>query len=90
MNRKMEKLLQNIQEETQYALEDAVLGQNLNRNLDATIRRTVTAVLYRNGIKRSQIQVEQQGNGFAVSVTLPPQGPIVQTVRLRFGENNLR
>ena len=86
MNRKMEKLLQIVREETQYALEDAILGQNLHSNLDATIRRTVNAVLYRHGIKRSQIQVEQQGSGFSVSVTLPPQGPIVQTVRLRFGE----
>ena len=86
MNRKMEKLLQAVQEETQYALEDAILGQNLNRNLEATIRRTVNSVLYRHGIKRSQVQVEQQGPGFSVSVTLPPQGPIVQTVRLRFGE----
>ena len=84
MNHKMARLLQTVQKETQYALEDAVMGQNLNRNLDAVIRRTVNTVLYRNGIKKSQIQIEQQGGGFSVSVTLPPQGPIVQTVQLRF------
>ena len=84
MNHKMQRLLQTVQKETQYALEDAVIGQNLNRNLDATIKRTVSAVLYRNGIKKSQIQIEQQGGFFSVSVTLPPQGPIVQTVHLRF------
>lgn len=84
MNRKMQTLLQTVQEETQYALEDAIMGQNMSRNLDATIKRTVNAVLYRHGLKRSQINVERKGSSFAVSVTLPPQGPIVQTVRLRF------
>ena len=84
MNRKMQQLLQVVQRDTQYALEDAVIGQNVHRNLDAVIRRTVRDVLYKNGINKSQIQVEQQGSAFSVSVTLPPQGPIVQTVRLRF------
>ena len=84
MNHKMQRLLQTVQRDTQYALEDAVLGQNLNQNLSAVIKRTVNAVLYRNGIKKSSIQVDQQGGSFAVSVTLPPQGPIVQTVHLRF------
>ena len=84
MNHKMARLLQTVQRETQYALEDAVMGQNLNQNLDAVIRRTVSTVLYRNGVNRSQIHIEQQGGDFSVTVTLPPQGPIVQTVQLRF------
>ena len=85
MNQRMALLLKKVQEETQYALEDAVMGQNLNRNLDSTIRRTVNSVLYRHNIKRSQIHIEQSGGAFSVSVTLPPQGPIVETVRLQFG-----
>ena len=86
MNGKLQTLLQAVQEETQYALEDAVMGQNVNRNLDGIIKRTVNAVLYRHNIKRSQIQIERQGGTFNVVVTLPPQGPIVQTVQLRFGQ----
>ena len=85
MNRNLQNLLQTVQEETQYALEDAVMGQTINRNLDGIIKRTVNAVLYRHNIKRSQIHVERQGSTFNVVVTLPPQGPIVQTVQLRFG-----
>ena len=85
MNPRATKLLQALQEDIQYALEDVVLGQNLHAGLPAQIKRTANSVLLRHNIRRSNIQVQQQGTGFVVSVTLPPQGPIVKEVRLRFG-----
>ncbi len=85
MNPRATKLLQTLQQDIQHALEDVVLGQNLHAGLPGQIKRTVNSILLRNNIRQSTIQVQQQGTGFVVSVTLPPQGPIVQQVRLRFG-----
>lgn len=85
MNPQKPALIQSIQNELQSALEDAVVGQTLRSGLKAQLKRTATSVLYRHNIRKSHIDVQQQGTTFSVTVTLPPQGPIVQTVQLRFG-----
>ena len=83
MNPRAERLLATVQDELQFALEDAVVGQNLSAGLVHQLKRTAKNVLYRKNIKQSQIHVQQQGAGFVVTVLIPPQGPIVQMVRLR-------
>lgn len=85
MNPKAQALILSLQRELQPALEDAVVGQILRSSLKEQLKRTATSILYRHGVRRSQIDVQQQGTNFSVTITLPPQGPIVQTVRLRFG-----
>ena len=87
MNQKAQALISAIQEELGPALEDAVVGQNLHPRLKAQLKRTATSVLYRHAIRKSLIDVQQQGTTFSVTITLPPQGPIVQTIRLRFGND---
>ena len=84
MNPRAQQLLASIEEEMQYALEDAVVGRNMSPNLKHQLKRTATNVLYQHNIRQSQISVQQQGSGFVVTVLIPPQGPIVETVRLRF------
>ncbi len=85
MNRKQQALLSQLQEDIGYALEDAVVGQVMRPSLVGQLKRTAQSILYKHNIRKSQIDVQQQGSGFVVQITLPPQGPIVQTVRLRFG-----
>ena len=82
MNPKAEKLIASLQESLQFALEDTVIGQNLGPSLPHQLKRTATNILYRHNVKRSQINVQQQGAGYIVTIVIPPQGPIVQTVRL--------
>jgi hypothetical protein len=82
MNPKAQRLIAGVEQEIQYALEDLVMGQNLHAGLGAQIKRTVHSILYRQNIRKSHIFVQRQGNGFVVTVSLPPQGPIVQTVQL--------
>lgn len=89
MNPRAQVLISSIQAELQPALEDSVVGQNLHHRLKAQLKRTATSVLYRHGIRKSLIDVQQQGTGFSVTITLPPQGPIVQTVRLRFASDSM-
>ena len=84
MNPRAQQLLASIQEEMQFALEDAVVGRNMSPSLSHQLKRTATNVLYQHNIRQSQISVQQQGAGFVVTVLIPPQGPIVETVRLRF------
>lgn len=88
MNPKAQLLLQKLQEELQPALEDAVIGKTLHSDLKHQLKRTANSVLYRHAIHKSLIEVTQQGTTFSVTITLPPQGPIVQTVRLRFGSSD--
>lgn len=85
MNRKQQELLSQLQEDIGYALEDAVVGQVMRPSLVSQLKRTAQSILYKHNIRKSQIDVQQQGNGFVVQIVLPPQGPIVQTVRLQFG-----
>ena len=87
MNQKAEALILAIQEELQPALEDAVIGKPLHADLKHQLKRTANSVLYRHSINRSHIDVQQQGTTFSITVTLPPQGPIVRVVRLRFGND---
>ena len=84
MNTRAQILLQTVKNEVSDALEDAVVAQNMSNGLQHLAKRTVQSVLYRHNIRRSQITVQLQRNGLVVHVVLPPQGPIVQTVRLRF------
>jgi len=88
MNPKAQALINTIQEELQVALEDAVVGKTLRSYMTGQLKRTAQAVLIRHRIRQSQIDVQQQGNGFLVSILLPPQGPIVRAVRLRFGSTD--
>ena len=85
MNPKAKALIESIEQELQVALEDAVVGKTLRSYMVGQLKRTAQAVLIRHRIRKSQIDVHQQGNGFLVSILLPPQGPIVRAVRLRFG-----
>ena len=85
MNPKAKALIDSIQQELQVALEDAVVGRPLRPYMIGTLKRTAQAVLIRKRIRSAQIDVVQQGTGFVVSITLPPQGPIVTAVRIRFG-----
>ena len=85
MNPKAQALIENIQEELQIALDDAVVGKPLRPYMIGTLKRTAQAVLIRKQIRTSHINVVQHGTAFVVSITLPPQGPIVTAVRLRFG-----
>ena len=78
-------LLNRLHEEIGLAMENAVVGQNMSTALVHQLKRTAQSILYKHNIRKSQIDVVQQRNGFVVTVTLPPQGPIVQTVRLQFG-----
>ena len=84
MNPRTQQLLQILEREMSDALDDAIVGQMMSSRLEPQIRRTIQSVLYRHNIRRSQINVQRQGSGFSVEITLPPQGPIVQTVVLRF------
>jgi hypothetical protein len=84
MNSRAQKLLKTLQDELQYALEDAVVGQNMSASLTHQLKRTANNILYRHRITKAQITIQQQGSGFEVTVVIPPQGPIVQTVRLVF------
>ena len=88
MNPRTQKLIADIEQEIQYALEDLVMGQNLHSGLGAQIKRTINSILYRQNIRKSQTQVERKGNGFVVTVFRPPQGPIVKTVRLNVNLNS--
>lgn len=85
MNPKAQQLIEILQEEIQVALEDAVVGKTLRSYMVGQLKRTAQGVLIRHRIRDAQIEAKQIGAGFSVSITLPPQGPIVQTVRLRFG-----
>ena len=85
MNPAAEKLIHTLQEEIQFALENAVVGKTLRPYMSGQLKRTAQGILIRHRIRNANIQVVQQGAGFSVSITLPPQGPIVQAVRLRFG-----
>ena len=85
MNPKAQALIESIQEELQAALDDAVVGKPLRPYMIGTLKRSAQAVLIRKGIRSAQIDAVQQGSGFVVSIILPPQGPIVTAVRLRFG-----
>lgn len=84
MNPRAQLLLETINEEITVALEDTVIGQNMTTGLKHLAKRTVQSVLYRHNIHRSQINVQLQRNGLSVDVVLPPQGPIVRVVSLRF------
>ena len=85
MNPAAQKLIDTLQEEIQFALENAVVGKTLRPYMTGQLKRTAQGILIRHRIRNADIQVTQQGSGFSVSITLPPQGPIVQAVRLRFG-----
>ena len=85
MNEKAKKKLEAMQEEIQYALEDLVIGQLRSPHLPGRMKRTIQGVLARHQIRNAKILISSQGSGYIVDLTLPPQGPIVTTVRLRFG-----
>jgi len=85
MNPAAQKLLDTLQEEIQFALENAVIGKTLRPYMTGQLKRTAQGILIRHRIRNANINVSQHGSGFSVSITLPPQGPIVQTVSLRFG-----
>ena len=85
MNPAAQKLMDTLQEEIQYELENAVVGKTLRPYMTGQLKRTAQGILIRHRIKSAHIHVVQKGPGFSVSITLPPQGPIVQTVCLRFG-----
>ena len=85
MNPAAQKLMDTLQEEIQFALENAVVGKTLRPYMAGQLKRTAQGILIRHRIRNANIQVTQQGSGFSVSITLPPQGPIVQAVCLRFG-----
>ena len=85
MNPAAQKLIHTLQEEIQFALENAVVGKALRPYMVGQLKRTAQGILFRHRIRNAQIEVSQQGPGFSVSITLPPQGPIVKAVRLRFG-----
>lgn len=85
MNPAAQKLMQTLQEEIQFALENAVVGKILRPHMAGQIKRTAQGILIRHRIRNTHIEVVQRGAGFSVSITLPPQGPIVQSVCLRFG-----
>ena len=88
MNPAAQQLIHVLQEEIQYALEDAVVGKTLRPYMAGQLKRSAQGILIRHRIRNAHIEVTQQGAGFSVSITLPPQGPIVQTVRLRFGSQD--
>ena len=82
MNKRAEKLLAVLKQELQFALEDSIVGERLCSSLSHQLKRTATSILYRHNVKQFQIQIQQQGAGFIVTVLIPPQGPIVETARL--------
>ena len=88
MNPAAQKLIDTLQEEIQFALEDAVIGKTLRPYMMGQLKRTAQGILIRHRIRNANIHVSQQGTSFSVSITLPPQGPIVQAVRLRFGSQD--
>ena len=85
MNPAAQKLLDILQEEIQFALEDAVVGKTRRPYMTGQLKRIAQSILIRHRIRNASIKVSSRGTGFAVSITLPPQGPIVQAVSLRFG-----
>jgi len=85
MNPKAQALIDTLRHEIQGALEDAVIGKPLRSYMSGQLKRTAQGVLIRHRIRNANINVQQQGSGFSVTITLPPQGPIVSVVRLRFG-----
>lgn len=87
MNPRAQTLISKLQQELGPALEDAVIGKTLHSDLQHQLKRTANAILYRHSIRRAQIDVQQQGTAFSVTITLPPQGPLVQTIRLRFAND---
>ena len=85
MKKKYKEYIAQLQEEIQAALEDSTIGQIKNAHLPGRIKRTVQGLLLRHRIKNAQIKIFDAGNGYTVDVILPPQGPIVGQVHLRFG-----
>ena len=85
MNPSAQKLIDTLQEQIHFALENAVVGKVLRPYMAGQLKRTAQGILFRHRIRNAQIKVSQKGSGFSISITLPPQGPIVETVRLRFG-----
>jgi hypothetical protein len=88
MNSKAQQLINTLQEEIQFALENAVVGKTLRSYMSGQLKRTAQGVLIRHRIRNAQIEAKQIGAGFSVNIILPPQGPFVQAVRLRFGPEN--
>ena len=88
MNPKAQQLINTLQEEILSALEDAVIGKTLRPYMAGQLKRTAQGILIRHQIRNAHIDVQQRDAGFSVSIQLPPQGPIVETVRLRFGPSD--
>ena len=85
MNEKYKKYIEQLQDEIQSALEDTAVGQPKSAHLPGRLKRTVQALLIRHRIRNAQIKIFDAGNGYTVDVVLPPQGPIVERIHLRFG-----
>ena len=84
MNEKTQKKLLLLQEEIQYALEDVAVGQIRSAHLPGRMKRTIQGILSKHRMRSTSINIVAQGSGYVIDVTLPPQGPIVQAIRLRF------
>ena len=85
MTDKYTQYLEQLQEEIQVALEDVAVGQIKNAHLPGRLKRTVQGLLIRHRIRHSQIKIFDAGHGYTVDVIIPPQGPIVERIHLRFG-----
>ena len=75
-------MLDSIREQLQSIFDDIVVGESLSPSLPPRLERSAKSILYRHNIKQAHIQVEHQGEGYAVLIVVPPQGAIAKTVRL--------
>jgi hypothetical protein len=68
----------------QHAIEDAVIGERLDRALHGRVKTVARAILLRHGLGRAQVRTALVQGGLSVEIVLPTAGPRVGVIRFAF------
>ena len=74
-----------LKTEIRHAIEDASIGERLDKSLLGRVKTVSRAILLRHGLKEARIHAELASEGLKVQIVLPAQGPRVGVIHLSFG-----